>query len=80
MSWNYRVIRHEEPDGSTALAIHEVYYDLDGETPIKYGENPAVIIGEGAGKIDGLKWQLDMMRDALESPILDEKDFECSSE
>ena len=27
MSWEYRVMRYTDPDGSFDFAIHEVYYD-----------------------------------------------------
>jgi len=30
MSWNYRVMRSTEPDGTHVFAIHEVYYDDAG--------------------------------------------------
>lgn len=30
MSWNHRVMRTTQPDGTFAFAIHEVYYDDDG--------------------------------------------------
>ncbi|CAG0992594.1 hypothetical protein ANRL2_03319 [Anaerolineae bacterium] len=32
MTWNYRVIKQEHPEG-TAYAIYEVYYDEQGNIP-----------------------------------------------
>lgn len=82
MSWNYRVIRFEDPDGTNVLAIHEVYYDLDGETPIKYSENPAVILTQEneSSWYEDLERELGRIREALDKPILNVKDFDkCSS-
>ena len=31
MTWNYRVIKRTYPDGTEIFAIHEVYYNEDGE-------------------------------------------------
>ena len=30
MSWNYRVMRFTDPDGTHVFAVHEVYYDTAG--------------------------------------------------
>jgi hypothetical protein len=30
MSWNYRVLKTADPDGTPVWAIHEVYYDEHG--------------------------------------------------
>lgn len=30
MTWNYRIMRHVEPDDAHWYAVHEVYYDGDG--------------------------------------------------
>jgi hypothetical protein len=40
MSWNYRVMRDRNPDGSAWFAIYEVYYDADGN-PNGWTENPS---------------------------------------
>jgi hypothetical protein len=68
MSWNYRVIRHE--DGSHAL--HEVYYDEAG-APSVYSERPCGFVGD---TLDDLLASLDLARKAaLERPILDAQDL-----
>lgn len=70
MTWNHRVIQHEE-NGETWRAIHEVYYDGDG-VPWAYTENPTPVQwSEG----DAPNWILDQMRKALEAPVLREADF-----
>jgi hypothetical protein len=46
MSWNYRVIRHE--DGSHAR--HEVYYDEAG-APTMYSERPCCFVGDTLGEL-----------------------------
>lgn len=40
--WNYRVIRHKEPDGSDFYSIHEVHYD-DAGNPVSYTEETAAV-------------------------------------
>jgi hypothetical protein len=39
--WNYKILAHEEPDGSFYFKIHEVYYE-DGK-PIRYSTEPSEI-------------------------------------
>ena len=53
MSWNHRVLRTTEPDGSHVFAIHEVYYHDDGaiqawtvEPVHPVGETMKVLYGE----------------------------------
>jgi len=71
VSWNYRVIRHVEPDWDETFAIHEVYYNDDGEPDGCTTE--AIIAGEDLQDLDRI---LDMMRRALSEPILAESDFD----
>lgn len=71
--WNHRVIEFVDPDGTPWRAIHEVHYV--NHLPVAYTEEPAVVGGEGESN-DGLRWTLDRMREALEKPILVERDFD----
>lgn len=45
MSWNHRVMRTTDPDGTLVLAIHEVYYHADG-TIKAWTVNPTSPSGE----------------------------------
>ena len=45
MSWEYRIIRHTDPDGSHDFAIHEVYYDNDTLAITGWTENSVGISG-----------------------------------
>lgn len=71
MSWNYRVIRRvyknllgeEEEDYS----IHETYYDANNE-PNAITVKP---ISVSADDVDGLRWILKKMSEAVEKPVLD---------
>lgn len=45
MSWNYRILRHTDPDSTRVFAIHEVYYDAQGE-PERWTERAAAPQGE----------------------------------
>ncbi len=72
LHWNYRVIK-SRIDGS--LSIHEVYYDSnDDSNPTNccgsYGSAAAI----GDDKEELLR-VLEMMKEALDKPILDESIF-----
>lgn len=66
MTWNYRVIKQEHPEG-TAYAIYEVYYDEQG-TILFISKDPMNPCGK---TITDLKNDLKHMRQALKKPILD---------
>lgn len=70
--WNYRVIKfsNRESDGEHWYEIREVYYT--DEKPTSY---TAEAEGVGSDDIDGLKWELERMREALGKPVLDEACF-----
>ncbi len=71
MSWNYRVVRMRDPDGTESLHVCEVYYDKDG-APRSYTEHAAGAMGESLTEICE---SLDRMIACLDKPILDERDF-----
>lgn len=73
MGWNYRVIRHHDPnnDEPDYLSIHEVYYDDEGR-PERVTEQPT---GAGAETVEGLREVFGLMRQALDKPILDFETF-----
>lgn len=85
--WNYRVIRHKETINLSSnpmekedqsfywYAIHEVYYDKDGN-PTSITENPCDPYGEDLSE---LKENLEKMNAGLKKPILD-YDFFIKSE
>ena len=67
MSWNYRVVKNYYDEGGEYLAIHEVYYDEEGD-PMMCGVLPADIMGDDA---DELKAVLNMIQQAFDRPVLD---------
>lgn len=75
MSWDYRVVMTE---GEFKLipwrywGIHEVYYDENGE-PVSCTKTP-VSIGSDEG-IQEIGLILEMMKHALDKPVLNMKDF-----
>lgn len=71
--WNYRVIEFVDPSGEPWRAIFEVHY-RDG-LPVAYTEEPAVVLSDEENN-DGLAWALDRMREALDKPVLVERDFD----
>lgn len=71
MSWNYRVVKHEQDD-MVFYTIHEVHYDENGEA-IAYTENAVPAFGEDHQE---LKDSLIHQMGALTKPVLDAKIFE----
>ncbi len=78
MPWNYRVIYHPSStykvgdtkfDRDEYLAIHEVYYDSDGN-PESMTVDGIVIGDEGEDSLLSLKWILEHQLEALKKPIL----------
>lgn len=76
MGWNYRVMRHPPKDGEEEwYAIHEVFYsssDVEDRTvPVRetsYTVNPVGVI---ANSLEGLRWCLQKMLEALDKPVLE---------
>ncbi len=66
MSWNYRVVRHEDH-----LRIYDVYYDEHGK-PLGRHEDPTYIYGES---VESLREQIDWILKATSKPILEASDF-----
>lgn len=66
MSWNYRVIEHKNLDGTSWFAIHEVYYDKDGN-PEFCSEGPTSPHGED---MESITTELEYMSAALTKPTL----------
>lgn len=71
MSWNYRVMKRKHVD-CEELAIHEVYYDDDGNVT-SWTDNKIALSTfiEGDGADTTLKEVFDMMGVALTKPVLD---------
>jgi hypothetical protein len=72
MSWSYRVIRvpNETSKSGYSFAIHEVYYSESSGEPRSWTEHSVEVSAED---LDGLRWVLDRMQDALSKPILEER-------
>ncbi len=71
MSWNYRMIEHKNLDGSSWFAIHEVYYDDNGN-PKYCSEGPCSAHGEDP---ETLITDMSYMMEALNKPTLHYNDF-----
>ncbi len=76
--WNYRVVYHppskymvgeKEFDRKEYLAIHEVYYDEDGN-PDSMTVDEIVTSDGGDNPLVCLKWILEHQLEALDKPIL----------
>ena len=68
MSWNHRVIAKEDCEGEEYLAIHEVYYNEDGD-PKSMTKLPMEVSSQD---IKGLKWTIKQMQMCLYRGILNE--------
>ena len=68
MTWNYRVIRHKEPDGEYYYQVHEVYYDNQGEIN-GWSTNASIVYGDS---YQDLRHDMLMHRKAFDKPVLEE--------
>lgn len=84
MSWEYRVMRQTHKwtvakveKSKYVYQIHEVYYHLDENNKIEtsWTVNPIEAYScpepEDKDKLEGMRWQLEKMLEALDKPILD---------
>ena len=72
MSWNYRVIMHDDTEPKEVwLQVVEVYYDKNNipDGYIKEGKSAS------GSSIKELRWSLNKMKEALKKPILSVKNF-----
>tara|TARA_E500000331_G_C16916409_1_gene565734 strand:- start:329 stop:580 length:252 start_codon:yes stop_codon:yes gene_type:complete len=65
MTWNYRIVSEEAPDGELFYQIYEVYYDE--EKIIGMTEAPCKPYGDD---VEDLRSNLKQMLQALDRPIL----------
>lgn len=71
MTWNYRILRHENGD----LSLHEVYYFDDGR-PRAYTADPISFFSDAEHGPGEIVTSLERaLRDAKERPVLDVSDF-----
>lgn len=72
MSWNYRIIHLDLASPTeTWLEIREVYYDETGKVTGWTGK-AAGVVGNDTDEITGV---LDLMRGALDKPVLKESEL-----
>lgn len=65
LRWDYRIIRHEEPDGNAWFSICEVFYDREGRM---YSFEEVHVM---AGDPEDLSQEVEWMSEAFEKPIVD---------
>lgn len=71
MTWNYRIIKYTDSEGTSHFGIHEVYYDATGR-PETYTESACSPYGES---FDEFESDLNHMAEALRLPVLTDEDF-----
>ncbi len=74
MTWNHRVVQTTHKFGDETFhtfGIHECYYDENGKIWAASMEPEALT----ADDVEGLKWSLDKIRKAFESPVLNLEDI-----
>ena len=83
MGWNYRVMRHSSRNEKTGeeevwLGIHEVYYRDDDVDDLTVDVNETGYTVEPvrvtADDVEGLRWVLEKMSEALDKPVLNFED------
>lgn len=70
MSWNYRIVKTTFEQGDR-YAIHEVYYDTNGN-PTSHTVEPACPIGE---TIEELRVEMELYLKAMDRPVLIGNDY-----
>lgn len=74
--WNYRVLA-KKVGNEIEYGLYEVYYD-DEDNPTSCSTNscnPLCYSSEGNEPIESLNWILEVMKKALEKPIIDYDNF-----
>lgn len=66
MSWNYRVVKHED-EHEVWYGLHEVYYDEE-HNPDGFSEKP---IDPRGTTVEELRGDIDLMLQAFNRPVLD---------
>lgn len=67
-TWNYRVIKSQNPIEGETFKVHEVYYDESGEIEM-WTERPVEL---EEGSMESLETALKGMLDATRKPLLEE--------
>lgn len=70
MTWNYRIVKTTSEDGDR-YAIHEVYYDANGN-PTSHTVEPACPIGE---TLEELQVEMERYQKAMGKPVLNGSDY-----
>ena len=66
MTWNYRIIYHDDDEIQPYYGLHEVFYSKKGK--IKFWTKEPDVVGES---VKDIKQQLKMMlKDVKKSPVL----------
>lgn len=74
--WNYRVVQHNDmPEWTSDMAIHEAYYEDDGEISVTEGA-----VGVWGSTIGELRDVLRAMLLALDKPVLDYDNLEGAND
>lgn len=73
MSWNYRVCKSVDKDGSIYFCVREVYYHPDGA--VKAMSSREIIVGDDVGELKRVMIQL---LDAFDKPVLGEAEIQHS--
>ena len=66
MTWNHRVVRRRDADGTYVFGIHEAYYDAHGRCYAVTAESVAPI-GSTPEELNG---ELMLMKSAAKRPVL----------
>ena len=73
MTWNYRIMKSYPDSRDAWYSIREVYYNNDGEVTDWTVEE----IAPESETIEGLLEMIQLMRNCLDKPILDEAELQA---
>lgn len=68
MTWNHRVVRYTEPEGTFSFGIHEAFYEDGCEKPHSISQDAEPVIAEGGNE---MQQTLTWMQNALTKPLID---------
>jgi hypothetical protein len=63
VTWNYRILKEHQKNGSWTYGIYEVYYDEDTGAPFAFAEEPEL----SGDSVQDIQEELEYMRKALKT-------------
>jgi hypothetical protein len=69
--WNFRVVKHTNPNGYVSYSVHEIYYNVDGSIWL-WSDKPESPHGED---LEDLNLSMELLFKALSAPVINYEDL-----